>query len=411
MEKIIYFLENHIVEKKSNDYFILLNFKYNALFLFDKDVETFWNYLIKYNSLSNLYNNLSLLGYTNSIQEIKEIIILFSQLGIIKSNIQIEDIHIINEYNQLQEYCSSLSEKGIPTILQIELTNNCNLKCIHCYQDLDRTSLNKAKIIEVINQLSNTSIIKLTLTGGEVGLYDDWKEIVKVAQENNLMISMISNLTKFSESDLRFIKDNHIEIKTSIYGNNPHTHDKITGVDGSYNSTLSRIKMLHRLNANLSIGYMIMKDNIHEVTTTKEFFEDMDIPIIFDVRLIPKRSGNVSVQTKLIDPKDLHKLLEDGIIQLPKKIHCSAFKYRLMIDSFGNLYGCDMLLAPAGNILKSSFLDNISSKKYLKLKEKVEKYNPITCNACNKKIIAQYVQGLLGIQPIHLILLVPIIVF
>jgi len=95
-------------------------------------------------------------------------------------------------------------------ILEIELTNQCNLNCKHCYVNKDRVfKLKKEKIIDLIKEASDLGVNRLVFTGGEPLLlkevfdYANYAKELKIPQvvlmTNGILIGKnnISNLKVF----------------------------------------------------------------------------------------------------------------------------------------------------------------------------------------------------------------------
>ena len=58
---------NHIFEKYNGKYFVILNAKYNSLFMFEKDVSVVWSYIGENTTFENLLEGLKKDGYLSLI--------------------------------------------------------------------------------------------------------------------------------------------------------------------------------------------------------------------------------------------------------------------------------------------------------------------------------------------------------
>ena len=53
-------------------------------------------------------------------------------------------------------------------IVEIELTNDCNLKCKHCYVDKSNfMEMSSDHVFELINELNKLMVHRIVFTGGE----------------------------------------------------------------------------------------------------------------------------------------------------------------------------------------------------------------------------------------------------
>ncbi len=69
----------------------------------------------------------------------------------------------------------------------------------------------------------------ITLTGGELALYDGWHEVARAIKERRLVLSLLTNATLFGGDGLDAIADLHpLSVSASLYGSEPGLHDAVT---------------------------------------------------------------------------------------------------------------------------------------------------------------------------------------
>lgn len=98
--------------------------------------------------------------------------------------------------------------------ITIELTNGCNLNCIHCYGKFGRPSQKKRYSFEEItklkNELDKLHTMEVRLSGGECFLNPDFEKIAKFFLENGFRISIYTNgyetdkIINFAESTKQY---------------------------------------------------------------------------------------------------------------------------------------------------------------------------------------------------------------
>lgn len=377
-EKSIYAFE------KFNEYYlVIVNVKHNSLFVYDKDVRVIWNLINEKTMLDNLYDKLIIMGYKLEKKELYDIIDILAKSGILICDIIEEDLEYIKENNQLEDYCNECMSHIMPTTLHIELTNNCNLKCIHCFHDEIHNSLSFDELNELFGKLRKSQFVKVTLTGGEITTLPYWREIVKSAKRNGMIVSILSSFTLMDYSDVDFILDTNIHsIKTSLYGSTPEVHDSITGVKGSFKKTFNILNYMAEKEAPVAASCTIMKNNVEQILDLKNIIDKLGVKILFDYIISPSRSNTKDVEKISITSKEFKYFAEQGILQKPKRILCSACKYRIRISQTGEIYSCESLSVSLGNIRKDNLLDVINGAEIKKLAEKIAKYDPEECNGC-----------------------------
>lgn len=170
-------------EKINNDYCVLLNIKHNALFLFQKDVKIIWDFLDRYNSFDKLYEEIRTSKYIVEEDELYLILEFLAKCGLVDCETIQEDLKFITENNHLDDYVDYCTTYSIPTILHMEITNKCNLKCVHCFHDEEYSNIDIIDVRKLFESLRNSPFVHVTLTGGEICLYPNWREIVSLAKK------------------------------------------------------------------------------------------------------------------------------------------------------------------------------------------------------------------------------------
>lgn len=61
----------------------------------------------------------------------------------------------------------SLEANNLPELLQIELTYQCNLKCIFCYNPLRNKEINQETLEKIVDRVCEFKIPQVYLIGGE----------------------------------------------------------------------------------------------------------------------------------------------------------------------------------------------------------------------------------------------------
>ncbi|MEW6713043.1 MAG: radical SAM protein, partial [Candidatus Riflebacteria bacterium] len=143
--------------------------------------------------------------------------------------------------------------------LQWHITEKCNLKCSHCYEDfkdqhetdISLAQLALSQFAELLNQYQTLKHpIKIfghiNLTGGEPLLHQNFWEIVKLIKNQTgrqFSWGLLTNGTLIDATMAREIaEENPALVQVSIDGNE-ETHDRIRGM-GSYCKAVSGIKNL-----------------------------------------------------------------------------------------------------------------------------------------------------------------------
>lgn len=133
--------------------------------------------------------------------------------------------------------------------LELEISNPCNERCLHCYRTCESTKkgfLTVMQVKSILQQAVELEVNNVTITGGEALLNPDWKGILKEADTLGLKISLFTNGSLLTATDIDFLKSitNLRIVQLSLYGLDSEIHDKITGLKGSCKKTLAAINLL-----------------------------------------------------------------------------------------------------------------------------------------------------------------------
>lgn len=143
---------------------------------------------------------------------------------------------------------SNKSEKNISgkTVI-FEVTNRCNLHCIHCCNNSDIKSdfeLSTDQIFKILNFVIINQPSMVTITGGEPLVRADFLDIIQYLRSKyNGKISLMTNGILISSNNVSHIIRNIDEVNISIDGVDEKTTDKIRG-KGVFNKVLKAVKVL-----------------------------------------------------------------------------------------------------------------------------------------------------------------------
>ena len=130
-----------------------------------------------------------------------------------------------------------ISKLKSPVYVQVEITSNCNNKCIYCYnfwrnnktRQQTRTDLSVADLERVARILSEIGVFYVTITGGEPFLRR--KKIYRFMdclREQNIRIMINSNAMCITEQEARRLSFYPIEMfLASISSWKPEQHNSI----------------------------------------------------------------------------------------------------------------------------------------------------------------------------------------
>ena len=153
-------------------------------------------------------------------------------------------------------------------ILQWHLSENCNLKCLHCYQENHKPIQLKFSDLEIIynqyKELLNKLNMKghINITGGEPLCNPFFFKILDMIKKDSNIItfSVLTNGTLITDKIAKKIASyNPYYVQVSLEGGKK-TNDFIRG-KGTYNKIAEGIKNLRKYNIFTSISFTATKLN------------------------------------------------------------------------------------------------------------------------------------------------------
>ena len=294
--------------------------------------------------------------------------------------------------------------------LQWHLSEACNLKCKHCYQenhipvqlDFDKLLIFLNQYRELLKKLKVKGHINLT--GGEplcspylFKLLDEFKK-----DKDLYSFSILTNGTLLTEELTKKIASYNPEyIQVSLEGNKK-TNDYVRG-PGVYKKVGEAVKLLKKFNIYTSISFTATKLNYKEFPKVVRYAEKLKVDNVWSDRFIP--FGSEYDKDFLMNVKETQEYLEimsNEHNRLRKKhsktnvamyralqftktndyaYHCTAGKELLTIMENGDLVPCRRMPIVVGNLLKDNMLELYQNNKILKDLQKT--YIPKECSECD----------------------------
>ncbi|ULO23801.1 radical SAM protein [Methylocystis sp. SB2] len=172
-----------------------------------------------------------------------------------------------------------------PTVkfVSLELTNRCNLKCVHCYTESTPESgaddLMSADDYEsVMLQAFSLGCRVLQFIGGEAQLSPDFYRLLKKAKSIGFeYIEVFTNLTRLPEEVLNFAAENDIKFATSVYSDDSQIHDSVTRVRSSHTRTVKNLKRLTDKGVESRAAIIKFEQSEAAVEHTRTFLKDLGV--------------------------------------------------------------------------------------------------------------------------------------
>lgn len=166
-----------------------------------------------------------------------------------------------------------------PKSIDLEISNNCNLRCLYCYHfsgsgDVG-IDLPTEEWLSFFEELKQCSVFNVSLSGGEPLLRKDFKELVDGIVKNKMRFSILSNGILVNDDIAEYIKSTSRcnSYQVSIDGPGPEEHDACRG-KGAFEKALTGLKCLMRHKIPVNVRVTIHKYNVGSLNEIAEFLLD-----------------------------------------------------------------------------------------------------------------------------------------
>lgn len=299
-----------------------------------------------------------------------------------------------------------------PVISEIALTYNCQNRCEFCYASSPYSGnrsleMNTDHIKKIIHKIYHEAHVPtISFTGGEPTLRKDLPELVAYASSMGMRTNLITNGIRCSEreyvSELK--KSGLNSAQVSLEGHCSTLHDSITGLDGSFDSTLSGI-------INLKESGIFTHTNSTICTGNRGNLIDL-VNFIRSTFKFPYLSMNMVIKTGITRDNENINISYTSIAEIIEPVikHCEAIGIKLVwysptpyclfnpvdrnlgskscacisgllsVDPYGEILPCSSYNRGVGSLLKHSFEYIWNSDEAVYYRER--RYQPPVCSNC-----------------------------
>lgn len=310
--------------------------------------------------------------------------------GFIGSNLPTEEIeetinlnayhNNFNESNTSEFLYNALNKSHFLKSVLIELTTVCNERCIHCYipHKYKVVYMESDLIYDLFKQIKDMNVLNITITGGEPFLHKDFLPLLRLCNENNFSVNVLSNLTLLNEEILEEMKKNTLlSVQTSLYSIRSNIHDEITASPGSCKKTIESIIRLKENDIPIQINCPVMKNNLNYFDEVVKWGNKRNIKVYSDYILFAQYDNCVDNLKCRLEISDISKIIEnqfcndDDFINKIKDSSenstynhdelpiCSVCTENVCVSANGHVYPCSGWEGYSLGSLREDSLENI----------------------------------------------------
>jgi len=303
--------------------------------------------------------------------------------------------------------------------LYIFVTNDCNLRCTHCYVSsgdyIPPREMGADEILALVDSARDLGVRRFLIAGGEPFVMRDiFKVINHITAENDLVV--LTNGMFFSDKMIERLRASlgrgRISFQISLDGPDAATHDRVRGA-GVFVKTIPGIRRAVEQGFDVTISTAVNRHNLHVVAETTRLVGSLGVK---SHHLLAMQEFGRAVDNKLellVSPAELTNVMREcrkvgdeiGVVidndaslrvrakgkRGRKTDLCSCGWDTLAVFSDGQVYPCVWLAgAPGmecGSVLERSLGDIWRSSSVLEEIRAASVQNKENCAGCHLKFI------------------------
>lgn len=278
----------------------------------------------------------------------------------------------------------------------LELTPQCNNRCLGCgdiFSDRNIPPLSANQWQMILNKISPHAV-RLRISGGEPTLHPEFETIIKFVRSLDIGFTLFTNARWQSpEKLICFLKDTPQcrGLLISLHGDCAGIHEAFSGINGSFDETVSNIRMAVNSGISISTSTIITKANYNRINEIIAFISSLGIRRLFFARYLPVKNNAIMPSRDQLKQamNDIQTWRKDGIrvgfsVCLPQcfmrssSAGCLSGVTYCVIDPHGNVRPCTHSPLICGNLFEQSLEQIWHGRDMQRWREMI----PVQCHDC-----------------------------
>jgi radical SAM protein with 4Fe4S-binding SPASM domain len=263
-----------------------------------------------------------------------------------------------------------------PFTIWIQPTKRSNLDSPLAY-DIpreDTEELSYDELVAVMRELFDRDVISLFFEGGEPFLRTDFLDLVRYATAEAFTMVRTNGMLVTDEV-ARDLKAANVGVTcVDIEGAQPRTHDRLTGIPGSFERSLAGVRALVGAGVSTYLTCILNRHNVGELQGLLELAAQVGAEKVGVLRLYPLGRARQNWNELSVPLPEqmaaLRALRPPEGVELMQSWHPhdpNCCWQMAAVDAYGNSIGCPYLrdFANYGNVREESFMDTWRNPSYV----------------------------------------------
>ena len=204
---------------------------------------------------------------------------------------------------QLPSHLLQFAKDKKPVVVW-NMTQRCNLKCVHCYAHAVEPSAHKDPISTeqakaMIDDLAQFGAPVILFSGGEPLVREDLVDLAKYATSKGMRAVISTNGTLITKAKAKELKEVGLSYVGISLDGAETVHDQFRGVAGSYKLALKGVENCQAEGLKVGLRFTINKRNAAEIPHLFDLIEALEVPRICFYHLVYSGRGSELIKEDL----------------------------------------------------------------------------------------------------------------
>lgn len=306
---------------------------------------------------------------------------------------------------------ASVYEDGIPYKGVFELTARCNFNCKMCYihmTDSQIKSLGRElttnEWLEIARQARDAGMLYLNLTGGEIFVRPDFRELYEAFSEMGFLIQLQSNGYLIDKEVMEWLsKKPPYAIRFTLYGTSNETYEAVCGIKDGFDRVDRAVDLILKAGIPFYLVSTVVKENAGDLRSMYEYAYKKRVSFQHSTRVVkPIRGATANAKEHSLSLEDIpREAFKDvkRVKRMYKKYSsalemCGSYRKSFWLTWDGRMQLCTFTEKPSVEVVGRPFAD--AWRELLCKLEKLEL--PKKCNDCKYEGFCQKCPGVLSAE-------------
>ncbi len=220
--------------------------------------------------------------------------------------------------------------RGRRPIVVWNITRTCNLRCVHCYSDSMAArypgELNWEQMRSVVKDLAAYQVPSLLLSGGEPMIHPRFFDLVDLASDAGLKLTISTNgtlITPEKAAQLKIANVAYVGISLDGIG---EVHDQFRGKEGAFKAAVDGFRYCHEVSQKTGLRLTLTRHTVSDIDRILDFIEDQGIQRVCFYHLVPSGRGSA---LQILRPEE-SRLALDTLITRVEQWHRAGIHRELL---------------------------------------------------------------------------------